>query len=111
MTVPVAPKIDPDKLDFSQWHPYDHLPLSKRCREHYGGFRRHMWLLWRFKWDMRAKVKKITHCIWGKHSSSSMWKRVEGEMKYRGEVCCWCYKRLPSKDINSRRYMRRHLSE
>lgn len=103
MSDPIAPKIDPDKLDFSQWHPLDHRPLSKRCRDHYGGFRNHMNLLWDFKWDMHSKVKKVTHCFWGRHHSSPHWRGdgTPGSLKYAGQMCCWCLKDLPEKVENS----------
>lgn len=95
MTNPEAPKIDPNKLDFSQWHPLDHHPLSKECRDHFGGFRQHMHLLWDFKWDMPSKRKKITHCFWGKHRSSSWFKGDgTGKLEYAGKVCSWCMKDL-----------------
>ena len=97
MTGPVAPKIDPDKLDFSQWHPLDHYPLSKRCREHYGGLRNHMKLLWDFKWDVPSKVKKVTHCFWGRHKPGNWWKGDgTGNLVYAGKICTWCMKDLPS---------------
>lgn len=34
------------RLDFSQWHPLDHWPGTKRCREHYGGWRHHLVTAW-----------------------------------------------------------------
>jgi hypothetical protein len=99
MTDRTAPKIDPEKLDFSMWHPLDHYPLSKRCREHYGGFHNHMNLLWKYKWDVPATIKKITHCVWGKHHPGPWWKaNAAKELIYAGQICRWCMKDLPEQE-------------
>lgn len=38
--------VDKIRWDFSQFHPLDHWPLTRRCRAHYGGARRHLYLAW-----------------------------------------------------------------
>lgn len=94
------PHIDPDKLDFSQFHPLDHWPLSKRCREHYGGFRNHVKLVWCYKWNIEGWIKEhITHCPWGRHCYRPWFRAAGGipggEMKYAGRTCIWCHDDMP----------------
>jgi hypothetical protein len=41
---------DQVRLDFSRFHPTDHLPWDKRCAELPGGWRTHLLYLWRYRW-------------------------------------------------------------
>lgn len=34
------------EFDFSDYHPLDHWPGTRRCWAHPGGVRRHLWLAW-----------------------------------------------------------------
>lgn len=47
------------KLDFSQFHPLDHYPWQRRCREFYGGPARHVYLAWTYRYRDR-----ITGLLW-----------------------------------------------
>lgn len=56
------------RLDFSQWHPLDHWPGTKRCQEHYGGWKHHLVIAW----DFHRKDQVISWlwrplCLFGKH--------------------------------------------
>lgn len=57
-------------LDFSQWHPLDHWPGTRRCRQHYGGWRRHLHVAWMM--GRRDQVvgwfARPTTCVVGRHS-------------------------------------------
>lgn len=37
------------EINFSRYHPLDHWPGTKRCRAHYGGWRNHLVMTWRFR--------------------------------------------------------------
>lgn len=57
------------KFDFSQFHPLDHWPGTSRCREHYGGWRRHLVIAW--QWHRRDQVvgwfARWTTCLADRH--------------------------------------------
>lgn len=50
------PKLDLDRVDFSELHALDHHVWEPYCRTLPGGRRRHLSLAWRFRWqrDLRA---------------------------------------------------------
>jgi hypothetical protein len=91
------PRVDSSKLDFSQFHPLDHRPLTRRCREHYGGLRRHLWLLWEFHWEVPTRIKRISHCWLRNDHCWRPWYRGDGQggMTYGGRHCCWCFEDMP----------------
>lgn len=93
------------KLDFSQWHPLDHWPGTRRCREHYGGWRRHLTIAWEF--HRRDQVvgwfARWTTCLMGRHSWQ-VWRVVRriDEFRQAGKVgapgdykpvCRYCHRR------------------
>lgn len=94
-----APHIDPDKLDFSIFHPLDHKPFSKRCRSFHGGSRNHLQLLWDFKWQIPTKIRKFTRCRLGQHEYGPWFKGPPdpetGRMRYGGRMCVWCSEEMP----------------
>lgn len=65
------------RLDFSQWHPLDHWPGTRRCRQHYGGWRHHL----KIAWDYRRRDQvygwfaRWTTCLLDRHKWS-VWRRV-----------------------------------
>jgi len=81
------------KLDLSQFHPLDHWPGTRRCREHYphgvGSIKHHLWLAWDCKYSMQ--VRSATLCKVRRHR--------QGVMSGRGlapcYVCIDCACRLP----------------
>lgn len=70
------------ELDFSEYHPLDHRPLARRCREHYPyGVRSgwyHVWLDWNYR--RGPAVRANTLCRLGRHSYS----------KFNREQCWAC---------------------
>jgi hypothetical protein len=91
------PHIDPERLDFSIWHPIDHRPFDRRCREFYGGGRRHLYLLWEFKWEIPTKIGIWTHCKRGSHEWGSWFKGAGpgNPPVYGGRMCVRCHKDMP----------------
>jgi hypothetical protein len=76
------------ELDFSEFHPLDHLPGSARCRELPGGIRNHLAMAWEYKW--RREVAVQTLCRIGRHHECNAWQRSRGEFR-----SCWnCLKTL-----------------
>ena len=78
--------IDPDKLDFSQFHPLDHFPASRRCRSLPGGWRNHLKMAWDFKWS--RELAYYTRCKLGYHRYGRAWQQSRGDFR----ACVWCWK-------------------
>lgn len=64
----------PDKpLDFSIWHPLDHHFWEPRCRQFYGGWRRHLELAWQYghgwdsRWGLEHPFYVLVLCRLGRH--------------------------------------------
>jgi hypothetical protein len=77
------------ELDFSEFHPLDHTPGSRYCRELPGGTRNHLSLAWQFKWSMNLAA--ATRCRIGRHHKSEWWDRHRDKPEFR----CWdCGKKL-----------------
>jgi len=85
-----APNINPDKVDFSQFHPLDHWPGTARCRGFYGGTRNHLSMAWDFKW--RAEIKHHTKCRLGLHEVVQAWRMGPNPATFT--VCRNCSKRM-----------------
>lgn len=85
------------QFDFKQWHPLDHWPWQTRCRRFYGGWRRHLWLLWNYKYREEAewfvlRPLYLVLCRFGRHKTAT-WERGG-----RYEVSCWyCAMRRPAR--------------
>ena len=60
-------------LDFSEFHPLDHWPWEQRCRDHFGGWRRHLEL-----WHEYQAPDPIgwVLCKLGRHDPGPFWTRV-----------------------------------
>jgi len=80
------------ELSFAQFHPLDHWPsLRGRCGNFYGGWRRHLYLAWTFKW--RGAVRTSTLCKLGLHGPyRSGMRRVAGGWQACWPCCVHCYK-------------------
>lgn len=93
------------RLDFSQYHPLDHWPGTRRCRQHYGGWRGHLSMAWEYR--RRDQVVGLfarwTTCLMGRHSWR-VWRFVRGidELRSGGKAgapgdympeCRYCHKR------------------
>lgn len=59
------------QLDFSQFHPLDHFPGTRRCRSLPGGTRNHLALDWQYR-RMHA-LRAVTLCKVGRHSWVGGW--------------------------------------
>lgn len=85
-------------FDFSQWHPLDHRPWQPRCRELYGGWPRHLWLLWQWKyreeyeWWLLRPVYWVL-CRFGRHRTDTWWQRERG---YK-VICRYCDLNRPAR--------------
>jgi hypothetical protein len=57
------------ELDFSIWHPLDHWPGTKRCREFYGGTRNHLKIAWEYRRrdQLIGYVRRPLLCPLGRH--------------------------------------------
>lgn len=86
------PQIDPEKLDFSMWHPLDHRPFSQRCREHYGGGRHHLKIAWEFRWS--SEMRRFTLCKIGVHRRGQWTKMKDRKPHYTYVACVHCGKRF-----------------
>lgn len=86
------------ELDFSRYHPLDHWPGTRRCREHYGGWRNHLSMAWEYR--RRDQVigwfARWTRCLTGRHSWQ-VWRRFGGIEEFRsknlgapGDYKAWC---------------------
>lgn len=83
------PDIDPDRLDFSEYHPLDH--GIRNCDWYPGGRRRHLKLLWRFKWK-EILIENIL-CRLGRHTPEMLWRQVDGKQT-ESTACFYCWKKM-----------------
>jgi hypothetical protein len=86
-------------INFDLWHPLDHWPWQRRCRQFYGGWRRHLWLAWSFEyreeieWWLLRPFYLLFLCRLGRHKLTTSWQRGRGY-----EVSCWyCDYRRPAR--------------
>lgn len=92
------PEIDPTQLDFSEFHPLDHYIWEPRCRDHFGGPKRHIQLWWWYKFEYTPE--KVWHrwvlCRLDRHQSSKGWGRKDPDSEWVSTVNCrWCWLKLP----------------
>lgn len=74
------------KLDFSQFHPLDHMPFTSECRGYYGGGKGHFLLLWEYRW--RRRIITHTLCQINHHEWCDGW--IKDKMGDRHPVrVCW----------------------
>lgn len=93
--MPQPPEIDPEKLDFSLFHPLDHRPWEPRCREFYGGPFRHIQLWWEFIASHWLHEKTL--CKLGVHHYTEHWRGRDpetGKWLEVGKSCVYCLKEL-----------------
>lgn len=86
------PQPDPEKLDFSLFHPLDHYIWEERCQEFYGGPKRHIQLWWEFigsHW-----LHEHTTCKLGIHTYTQYWSRssYDSDDWSTGFSCVYCLK-------------------
>lgn len=99
MTEPPFSPLDSDKLDFSQFHPIDHLPFSERCKSLYPkGLKagiHHIRMAWDIKWrDDYWQGKFLCHL--GLHRYQKVWYRRSVEEPWKTSIDCrGCYKPQP----------------
>jgi hypothetical protein len=87
MTEQGPPRIDADKLDFSEFHPLDHWPGSAYCRSLPGGTRNHLDMAWHYKW--RGILAAETLCRIGRHEMTTVWRRDRALIDPTGEWTSW----------------------
>jgi hypothetical protein len=92
------PKVDPKKLDFSEFHPLMHRLGSRECRSYYGGPKRHVQIWWWYKFEY--KPKNVWHrwvlCRLGRHVPMTGWSRADVESEWVSRVNCrYCICKLP----------------
>lgn len=75
------------ELDFSEFHPLDHLPASAYCRSLPGGIRRHLAYGWQYKWP--TQLGRMTLCRVGWHRWTKGWHHDEPCVLCRN---CWLTK-------------------
>lgn len=78
-------------LDFSEYHPLDHGPWSRRCRALPGGIRRHLTLAWEYRWRDRIRWpwQRLIMCPLGRHDTRVWWRLNDGNpvARVRCEFC------------------------
>lgn len=84
------PEIDPNKLDFSQFHPLDHYLWEPYCRELYGGPLNHAQLWWEYKATHWLHEKTL--CRIGLHTYTETWKREQDGTYDEWLSCVYCWK-------------------
>lgn len=97
------------KLDFSQFHPLDHWPASKRCMSLPGGPKNHMSLAWQYKW--RDKLvepwARIFRCSFGKHKFITWTHRSPLTDKINVVPRCnYCEATRPASEVEIEKYGR-----
>lgn len=89
------PNINPEKLDFSQFHDLFHHVWDKECKQQYGGRRRHLYMLWNYKWDVPSQFRRFTVCLVGHHKPGQVWIHPrDPQRRATFQACVWCHKRL-----------------
>lgn len=96
------------RLDFSLFHPQDHLAWDSRCRTLPGGGRRHLrdWWDYRFEYRPDQIAGRLACRLLKRHDYRESWhahratptQRAGLErrpMFYDGRSCWWCYKKDP----------------
>lgn len=79
------PQIDPEKLDFSEFHPLDHSLFQ--CDDK----KKHWKLVWEFKWS--GEIKRWTLCKIGIHNVGTVFKFKDGKPYKVWRSCIHCGKR------------------
>jgi hypothetical protein len=87
------PNIDPKKIDFSQFHPFDHIPGGTRCFALYGGPKQHMKLSWEFYWS--SELRRVTLCRIGRHKYVDGWQRKSKDDPWQALTTCRDCARVP----------------
>lgn len=91
------------KLDFSQFHPLDHWPGTKRCRSFYGGTRKHLSMTWEYRRrdQVLHPLYSVLLCPLGIHAEQVWYLHEHGVVRIK-PTCKHCdWTRLPSeKDID-----------
>lgn len=93
------PDIDPDKLDFSVFHPLDHHPWQCWQRNAWQPIYGKTWTHLKYDWEFRRRgqLRAATLCRIGiGHRYGMSWKRQDDEMVEAGEHCCFCYRDKPA---------------
>lgn len=67
------PRVEGKKVDFSGFHPLDH--LLYQCRNYPGGWRTHLKYRWQFQW--RSAIYSKTKCLVGWHHPGQAWSKNE----------------------------------
>lgn len=94
------------EMDFSEYHSTgDHWPGDRRCRTMYGGWRRHLYLAWRFHRRDQAIgfFRRPLLCRFGRHRRQVWYGKRPGKKSTVHPVCPDCWKsQLPSEhDIDN----------
>lgn len=92
--------MDDKNLDFSIFHPLDHWPWERRCRELYGGWRRHIHLTWTYRWRPQIEwyLKRpifFLLCKLGFHDDETWYVRRRKEYSTR---CHFCGRKRPTQE-------------
>lgn len=83
------PNLDVAQLNFDEFHPLDHPVWTRRCREFYGGPRRHLEMWWAFK--AHDWLHGHTLCKVGRHRPTTAFEPRRNRMR---RECQWCWKPL-----------------
>lgn len=82
------PHIDPDRLDFSQFHPLDHNIIQ--CKGYPTGRYAHAMMRWEYQ--VYPLIRTRTFCVLGFHRWATGWKKG-GNAEFREfRLCLDCYR-------------------
>jgi hypothetical protein len=88
------------QLDFSQFHPLDHFPGTRRCRSLPGGTLNHLVMDWQYR--RQDQLRALTLCKIGRHGYGGVWQVRDDEDRKNWrdrepdfEVCQSCGKDKP----------------
>lgn len=86
------------KIDFSQFHPLDHWPGTRRCGQFYGGWRRHLRIAWEYHRREQVVNAALTPyqriaCRLGRHHTHSWHTPDRGFLV----MCTHCPHRRPAR--------------
>lgn len=94
------------KIDFSEFHPLDHWPLTRRCRGLPGGTRNHLHLTWVYRRREQAlhPLYKLVLCPLGRHHVQVWYATFKDGTEVVKPTCAHCdWTRLPSEaDVDNR---------